>query len=593
SNLICTALQEVNMSGLLSVDNQKRLEAIRQHVRNLWHVNPGPPWYTFHDASHNQAIENTLYLLIPAEKRQMLSDNEWFLLLAAAWLHDVGMMLKFGAPDESIGSIREKHHERSARYTRTNRDVLGLEHHEAILIAEICRFHRKSLSILDCEETVGEIRLRLLAAYLRLADALHVDTTRSTTAMYQLLVAAGMPWESRIHWLKSFWIHSVRPDPEDLIIHVDLIETDPKSARMEFLADLVENEIREELDSVRDVLIRGRISSFLDVNTRVVKIEGDEPSIELDLVLSNLEQENISSASEVADSIVDTIIRLTDFGSEAYRIIREYHQQLDKLLEKRSCHVLIKNLLSNIEHATQQEDLDTETRKKVIDQIRAQLISFKEMRRRSVALLAANAQPFLSDGSSILLFGYSSLVLAALECLPAQAKESTRIYIAEGRGKTQYNHRNELIYCDGMRYAIHCRKAGFSDVMIIPDVCAASLMFRGIIGKVVFGANGIDPNGDFGHTAGHLALADSAIQHNVPVYVIADTAKFGKTPWNPELERDNQWLTRDPKSLKELQRHNIKTLNPREDRVSQTYVNMLITEIGAFPPTKIPDALRK
>lgn len=581
------------MSDHLSANVHKRVEKIRQHVRDVWAASAGPPWYTFHDDSHNEAVEEMLYKLIPPEKRDMLAEGEWFFLLAAAWLHDIGMMLSLGGPDESIGDIREAHHERSARYIMSNRNALGLQHHEANLIAELSRYHRKSLNIYDCESEVGNIRLRLLAAYLRLADALHIDVTRTSEAMYQLLVAAGMPWESRIHWLKSFWVASIIPDPENLSIRVDLIDTQPKSARMELLARLVGNEIREELDSVRDVLIRCGITYFLDVNTRVVELDLDEAyPIELDLVLSNLEQENLSSASEVADSIIDTIIRLTQFGPAAYRMIQEYREQLEKVLEKRSCHVLVRNLLDNISRATEQDNLDKDAREKVVEQIRAELESFKQMRQRNLSALAENARPFLSDGDSILLFGYSSLVLKALRHLPSQVKERTRIYIAEGRGKTQYNHKNELVYCDGIRYAVNTRKAGFSDVVIIPDICAANLMFRGLVGKVVFGANGINPSGEFGHTAGHLAIADSARQYKVPVYVIADTAKFGKFPWNTDLERGQQWLTRDPESLKVLDNHNIKTLNPREDRVSRECVDMIITEIGAFPPTRIPASLQ-
>jgi translation initiation factor 2B subunit (eIF-2B alpha/beta/delta family) len=501
-------------------------------------------------------------------------------------------MLHLGNTNETIAAIRQKHHERSANYIRQNRAALGLEHQEAVLIAEVSRFHRKSLNIMECEEQVGTCRLRLLAAYLRLADALHVDATRSPDAMYQLLVAAGMPWESRIHWLKSFWVYSVIPDPEHLNIQITLLNTGPESSRLEILADMVRNEIREELDSIKDVLIRGNISYFLDIESKVAEIPGNEPLIELDLVLSNLEQENLSSASEVSASIVETIIRLTDIGPDAYKVIREYREQLNKLLSTRSCHVLIRNLLEDIDRATQKGDLDESASIKVIEQIRADLVSFKEMRQRSIMRLAENAKPFLSDGTSILLFGYSSLVISALDFLSAEIKDNIRIFVAEGRGKTQYNHENELTYSDGIRYAIKCKNIGFSDVEIIPDICATNLMMRGLIGKVVLGANGIDPAGDFGHSAGHLAIAVSAKHFGIPVYIIADTAKFGEFPWNQQLEREHYWLTRDQKTLKELQKYNVKTLNPREDRVSRDCVDMVITEVGAFPPARIPPNIR-
>ena len=55
----------------------------------------------------------------------------------------------------------------------------------------------------------------------------------------------------------------------------------------------------------------------------------------------------------------------------------------------------------------------------------------------------------LSDGGSVLLFGYSSMVLAALKKVDPSVKENIKIFIAKCRGKIQYNHKNEVRYCEG------------------------------------------------------------------------------------------------------------------------------------------------
>lgn len=582
------------MSDLLNKDLQKRLEKIRDHVKDVWDRNTGSPWHTFHDASHSRRVEEMLYSLIPADKRDQLSEEEWFYLLAAAWLHDIGMILKLFGRTEDFKMVRDTHHERSAKYVmqKRTRDALGLNHHEASMIAEICKYHSKKLDINNCEPDVGNLRLRLLAAYLRLADALHIDRTRTTEARYELLLAAGMPWESRFHWMKSMWVHSIIPEPDDLRVRVSVFDTE--SSMKDLLARLVGNEIREELDSVRDVLIRGSISYFLDVETKVVGLTLDEDVlIELDLVMSNLELEHLSSATEVANSIINTIIRLAEFGPDSYEMIREYCQQLNDVLQARPCHILIQTVLEKISRATQEDDLHEGARQTQVEQIKADLESYKDTRQRNIATLAENARPLLSDAGSILLFGYSSMILQALKCLPSSTKESTQVYIAECRGKTQYSHTNEVIYCDGLNYAIHVKEAGFTHVAIVPDICVANLMLRGLIDKVVFGANGIDSDGRFGHTSGHLAIADSARLYKVPVYVIADTAKFGKLQWYGDLERDISWLTRDQKSLKLLDEYNIRTINPREDIVEPESIDLLITEVGAFPPTRIPASIKR
>jgi translation initiation factor 2B subunit (eIF-2B alpha/beta/delta family) len=138
-------------------------------------------------------------------------------------------------------------------------------------------------------------------------------------------------------------------------------------------------------------------------------------------------------------------------------------------------------------------------------------------------------------------------------------------------------------------YALKAREAGFTEVKVVPDITVGSLMERGLVKKVVFGANGIDREGRFGHTAGHLTIAALARFYNVPVYVLADSDKFGKFEWHPKLERKVQWLTRDQSSLEKLDHNNIGTMNLREDRVEAELITMLITDAGAFPPTRIPD----
>jgi translation initiation factor 2B subunit (eIF-2B alpha/beta/delta family) len=582
------------MSGSLNKDLNKRLEKIRDHVEGVWDSNTGIPWYTFHDASHSRRVEEVIYSLIPADRHDRLSQEEWFYLLAAAWLHDIGMILNLFGPAEDFKMVRDTHHERSAQYVmeKRTRDALGLDRHEASLIAEICRYHRKKLDIRNCEAEVGNLRLRLLAAYLRLADALHIDKTRTNEARYELLLAAGMPWESRFHWMKSMWVHSIIPEPDDLRIRVSVLDTE--SSRRGLLAQLVGDEIREELDSVRDVLIRGGISYFLDVDTRVVSLTLDEDVlIEWDLVMSNLELENLSSATDVANSIINTVIRLAEFGPDSYEMIREYCQQLNDVLQARPCHIMIQTVLEKTSRATQEDDLDEEARRTQVERIKADLESYRETRQRNVSTLAENARPLLSDAGSILLFGYSSLVLEALKRLSSSTKEGTQVYIAECRGKTQYSHTNEVIYCDGLSYAVRVKEAGFTHVAIVPDICVANLMLRRLIDKVVFGANGIGSDGRFGHTSGHLAIAELARVYEVPVYVIADTAKFGNLRWYGDLERDISWLTRDQKSLKLLHEYSIRTINPREDIVKPESIDLLVTELGAFPPTRIPASIKR
>jgi translation initiation factor 2B subunit (eIF-2B alpha/beta/delta family) len=581
------------------LDLLDRLQKIQSHVESVWAENIQLPWCSFHNQTHNKAVEGMLYRLIPESNQSMLSKEEWFYLLAAAWLHDMGMIVTlFGhelakdLPPEDTATIRDAHHEDSANYIKQNSKQLGLNTTEAPIIAEISRYHRKMLSIDSCPLQQGRVRTRLLAAYLRLADALHLDNYRAPQDHFGLLEALGMPWESRFQWLKSRWVLSIEPEPDKMEICASVYDTLSASPNKGYLPQLVEQEIREELDSVRDVLIRGQISFFLDVKLENLGQLNAADNVDLEMILGNIRLENLSSASEAADGVLGTVLQLAAAGGEeAFNLIQEYFVQVQTVIQHRPCHTLVRTVLNIIRKVAEDGNLTPEQK---AQEIRRQLLKHQTDRKSARDKLAQNVRPFLLDCGNVLLYGYSTLVLDALRILPLDVKDRISIYIAEARGKTQYGHANEDRYCDGLKYAVKASEAGVKHVTIIPDIIAGNLMARGLINKVVFGANGIDINcGSFGHSAGHLAIADLAHLYSVPVYVVADTSKFGVFEWQKELERDVHWLTRDSRSLQLLDKHGIATSNPREDMVDPSRVTMLITEVGAFPPNQIPAYIRE
>lgn len=120
--------------------NQERLENIRNIIKKEWTDSTTETYpYTPHDVAHCQKVEELLYELIPADRmKDLLSEEERFLLIASAWLHDIGMN-----PDlykdvnyldirrkEKLAkwnkSVRDTHAERSARYVEDNKEKLKL-----------------------------------------------------------------------------------------------------------------------------------------------------------------------------------------------------------------------------------------------------------------------------------------------------------------------------------------------------------------------------------------------------------------------------------------------------------------------------------
>ena len=99
------------MPGWLNDNLGKRLVIIRDYVRNLWSSHTEPLWYTLHNESHCERVEESLHKLIPDHNSNLLSEEERFYLLSAAWLHDVGMILNlFGRNEDSNhegGDVKE------------------------------------------------------------------------------------------------------------------------------------------------------------------------------------------------------------------------------------------------------------------------------------------------------------------------------------------------------------------------------------------------------------------------------------------------------------------------------------------------------
>lgn len=197
--------------------------------------------------------------------------------------------------------------------------------------------------------------------------------------------------------------------------------------------------------------------------------------------------------------------------------------------------------------------------------------------------ICENAKPLLLDKKSMLVYGYSSKVTSVLRAVPVDILSETEVYVAECRGKMQFNLIDQMVYNDGLHYIKKLKECGVKKLHFIPDNSVANFMRRGLIKKVLFGANGIDQqSGDFGHTSGHLMIADLAIIYNIPLYVIADSSKIGNLEYRDYINRDIRWLPKYKGHSDD--NSSINLLNPREDTVEANKITMIITENGIqFP----------
>ena len=582
---------------ILEGNDPKRLERICEHVRGKWSVARELKYYTLHDDRHSEKVEETLYELLSDEDFKKLKREERFLLLASAWLHDIGMIPDlFGEEDKKLSDIkvREKHSERSERYINSNDvwAVLGLKIEEKLPLGIVCRYHRKAEDLSKCPWDIPprNIQTRLLAAYLRIADALRIaDLTGVPEREFKANMIMGMGPESTFHWLKSKYVIGTAPANEQHTITISLKR--PKGLDehiMDPLGKFLCDEIQEELDSSKDTLILGReLPLYISVNFKRIEGHFSDDEIEgLMWVLGQIETRFTTSAGMAIDSVLNNIEIILKL--ETARVIGElcnYKKMiLDPFLDERPCHAYLtkirKMLDENLKNISDPNKLDDAKRDRIIKLIGDKIDQWQDEREKALDAVSDMSKPFLIDASPVLLYGYSSSVVKALESLPDNIKKGMEVYICECKTKNRYGYNNRLLYCDGIHYANEIKKAGFDTIYLVADSCASNLFLHGKILKVLFGANGIGKTGEISHGLGHLAIADMAKEYNIPVYVIAETMKIIKEITKTDLQRKVKWLTTDLSvKLDEFTQY-----NPREDIVPPQKIAMIITEKGAFQP---------
>jgi|GEM_PF-2358081 translation initiation factor 2B subunit (eIF-2B alpha/beta/delta family) len=619
----------------------KRLETIKAQVGRLWSGKRYiPEYYTFHDSSHCNEVENAIYKLIPCESVDHFNDKELFYLISAVWLHDVGMipdpkvhnLSKENIPNSIIGAAlskiynddkheyvsrllsgdseiyREVHHLLSKKYVEDNFRDLGLMPNEAGIIGELCKYHRKSEDLSSHITEVHDVDIRTLAAYLRLADAIHINPNRIDEDLFTLFTQIGMPTESMLHWLKNLCTANVIADNKDSSIIVEVIRSENGPKDINLIADYIREEIEAELLSVKDILAQGNISYYSEVKTRLIPgAFSDRDKILIDQIISKLQLKDKSSASDVLDSVIKSILsimELPDRSANKYSMIKWYHEEvIKKLLIDRPCHVLVRHIDELLERELRidEKNQSEEEIKKILGAIKGKITKFRDERKLCLDKLSHYTGAILGDYGSILLFGHSRLVIKALEKMDRDIKDKTEIYVCEARNLGHYNSLNELSYSNGIAYASSIANCGYKKVNLVPDIAVASLMSRNLINKVIFGATGVDiEKGIFGHSVGHLTVADLAYLYGIPVYTILDSFKFGDVEegYDLMLVRKNNWLTSDKKILSKL--GGVKLFNPREDLIREMLNNIkidrftaLITDYGIIRANNIPNRIKK
>jgi methylthioribose-1-phosphate isomerase len=112
---------------------------------------------------------------------------------------------------------------------------------------------------------------------------------------------------------------------------------------------------------------------------------------------------------------------------------------------------------------------------------------------------------------------------------------------------------------------------------VVTDSSAASLMARGLVDRIVVGADRIAANGDVANKIGTYPLAALAARHGIPFYVAAPVSTLDPgTPSGAEIPIEE----REPSEVS----HGMPALNLAFDVTPAELVGAIVTEAGVLEP---------
>ncbi|MCK4798478.1 MAG: hypothetical protein KAT05_13945 [Spirochaetes bacterium] len=262
-------------------DFDERLIGLRKNAGKLLKFNfIHAPHFTLHGNEHSTTMEGYLDDFVK-ENNLTLNKYEDFLLRAAIWLHDLGMMHK-ESTDEDTNEVRKRHHKKSKSLIDSDygRNKFSLNNFESAIIGHLAILHRKSVDIRnsckyykDCttklayKNNAGNnsnfvIHIDKLGMILRLLDTCDRCYMRSFDP--DVIELANIPEAAKYHYA-HLCINSVEFKKCKIIINSQVppyVDNDTSSTEENLVTDLVINDIKKEVDSLEWALTKYNLNPF-------------------------------------------------------------------------------------------------------------------------------------------------------------------------------------------------------------------------------------------------------------------------------------------------------------------------------------------
>lgn len=200
--------------------------------------------YTTHGVDHSENIERLCREIVEkcnAKTRKCnTSSYEEYLLLASAWLHDIGNI--WGRDDHNLNSCK-------IIDLLGPKYLWGLDPNSIELIKWICFTHSSHDPIKEVPETIkvkGSVKLLFLSALFRLMDTSDIANRRAPLIVYEL-IKDKIDEDTDRHWTSHQAVADIFfPDDDDAVVITVTDETKAKFAI---------NRFGEKFGSVREILL--------------------------------------------------------------------------------------------------------------------------------------------------------------------------------------------------------------------------------------------------------------------------------------------------------------------------------------------------
>ena len=236
------------------------------------------PEFTNHSVVHCENVISNLNLLVAGMNEIfLLNDIEIFILLMAAYFHDLGMSVNKSEINGQIiinpEDIR-KHHEligeaQFINFEKDKKDILGNPDHllgfPALKydIGKVIKGHRKhDLQSAEYENSYycdERVRIRLLAALLRLADELDILPNRAKTEyLYGHDDANEKTFISRLHHYKHYYVQAcIIEENGSIKIYIQIPENHDYYKPV--LKNLIFQNVYQTVYEIEEILIKNGI----------------------------------------------------------------------------------------------------------------------------------------------------------------------------------------------------------------------------------------------------------------------------------------------------------------------------------------------